>query len=229
MRRLITTLGMLALLVAFAAAASAQQKPADKPAVPRQFAEILESYRGWKPQDEKDFDANSLDNWATHGLRVRGRLLLGAARNWLSTRSEARFKELAAAYKSELRGVFELLFVGRGMQVVFATPYSADIHDIYGSWYDCISRTKGGRGEPVGDDRVLAQLWFEDGTKKGSDNECADDLRSLSRMYGVGELSKDDLYAIGFLSRRHAANVNNPRLISAETVRQVVHEIFDED
>lgn len=208
--------------------------------VPLEYKALFDAYRSWTPAESEKIDpfyANSLDNWAIHALNEVGRNGIAAIRNWLFTRGENRIRGLAVEYKSDLVGMFGKQFNLRGMHVVFAQPFTGDTDVLYRSWYNCAAKLKlwpdssTGSSEVVGD-RVLMWMNSWDGKeplRMTVGGGCSADFQALSDHYGVEQLSVDDIYAIGFLSRRYAANQRSQKFVSAEFLRQLVHDIFDPD
>ncbi len=230
MRRFL--IALVALGVSVGAVAQERPRPLvpGKPNIPSQFSVLVEAYRDWKPESTEEPFANSVLNWANRAHEVLDykRLLLAAARNWLLMRSEQSFKNLVAAYKTEGQELFGTLYLGRGMQTVFSKAYTAEVDTLYANWYRCLTNSKATSDSFVGEE-VLFHINHNDRQVVGFDGECTSALREVSLYYGVGQLSVDDLTALGFLHRRHLARVNNPRFVSAEVIRKAVYDTFEEE
>ena len=215
--------------------APAQQKNV---AVPAEYMVLLDSYRGWKSANESvDSNyANSVHNWAIHALNEVGKTGITAVRNWLFTRGEDRIRALATVNKEDLRAVFGKQFNLRGMHIVFAQLFTGDTNVLYRSWYECAAKLKL-FPEHQGSDRLVGDLvlmWVNSWDEKTFERvtyagERMSDFGALSAHYGVERLSADDITAVGFLSRRFTANRLNPKFVSAEFLRKLVHDIFDPD
>ncbi len=240
MKQLIATIALV--FVVLTAGANAQQTPAHIPAnpvlVPTEYMGLFYAYRAWKPANESvsEVHAYSLGNWATHALNEVERTGIVAIRNWLFTRGEERIRQLAMEHKGELLVMFGAQFNLRGMHIVFAQTYTSDTNALYRAWYECAAKLKWwpeqtDSNELVGEYVLAGVNSWNDSTfeRLSSRGDCKSDFSALAAHYGVETLSADDLTAIGFLSRRFAANRLNPRFASAEFLRQLVHDIFDPD
>ena len=229
MRKLLTAAALIVTSLGFAQAQPKTEQTPKPLSVPAEYMAVFDSYRGWVPEYQTEPFGNSLMNWALHAKEVAKVTGVNAIRNWLFTRGEDRIRQLVLANKGDLKSMFGGLFNTRGMHLVFSQPYTGDTDVLYRNWYDCLSKTKRGQLDMVVGDEVLAWInWFEE-HKAGVDGQCKSDLESLAGHYGVATLSTDDFTAIGFLSRRHAANKLNQKFASAEFLRKLVHDIFDED
>jgi len=207
--------------------------------VPLEYKTLFDSYRGWKSESESidSYFANSLENWAIHALNEVGRNGIAAIRNWLFTRGEDRIRQLATGYKEDLVSMFGKQFNLRGMHVVFAQSFTGDTEALYHSWYDCAAKLKLWPDSSTSSDELIGErvlMW----TNSWDDKEfkrmtmggaCDAEFGALSGHYGVDRLSADDIYAIGFLSRRYVANLRSSKFASAEFLRKLVHDIFDPD
>lgn len=207
--------------------------------VPAEYMQFFESYRGWKSANESvdSYYANSLENWAIHALNKVGRNGIAAIRNWLFTRGEDRVRQLAMAYKTDLVNIFSKQFNLRGMHIVFAQPFTGDTDALYRVWYDCAAKLKiwpdssSNSDELIGNHVLMwTNSWEEKTfTRMTSGGACNAEFGALSDHYGVERLSADDIYAVGFLSRRHADNKRSAKFVSAEFIRKLVNDIYDPD
>ncbi len=227
-----TILTAVLAVTVIAGTVSAQQAKAPvaaKSLVPAEYMTLFNSYRGWVPETKEEPFANSLMNWALHAQIEVKAFGVAAIRNWLFTRSEARINELVREHETDIKSMFGSMFNKRGMHLVFSEVYTGDVDVLYQMWYNCVADSKRHLDLLVGKENVLVWVnWFED-KKVGADKECTAEFESLSSHYGVAELSADDLTAIGFLSRRHAANTKSSKFVSAEFIRKLVHDIFDRE
>lgn len=206
------------------------------PIVPEPFEKILKGYENEKFDDVSKPNVGSVYNQASGVESFAGsRLIVDAARNWIFTRKEEKFRALAKAFKPRLQKEFGMIFLGRGLTVVISHPFYDEEAGAYQKWYDCVASSNDNEDEdksvdkPIGSENVLYKIYYWPEFRSGRDGSCKDSFHNLSKLYGVSELSVDDLHVLGFLARRETAHQNNSKFLSAEVIRQVVQEIFDEE
>jgi|GEM_PF-5122475 len=227
---------ILVATIAFAASASAQSvqptpKAKTSPAVqlPEQFKTIFDGYRGWRTAYPQISYSNSISNWALRAHELATSTVRAAARNWLFMQTEERFAALVSANSSEIKSVFGTIYLASGVHLVFSTPFTQQIDQMYRNWFACMGKTKWNIEKEYPaliEDRV--HTWLDtDRPLGGWSGECKFEISQLSNQYGVAELSVDDIHAIGFLSRRHLANQKNPKFLKAEFVRKTIGDLFD--
>ena len=204
-------------------------------AVPPEYLSLFESYGSFVPEfdSEDKIKGNSIENWATYALNTMKRPGITAIRNWLFTRGEDRILRLAMNHKEKILAMFARQFNMRGMHVVFAQPYTVEIDATYRAWYGCAAGIRrDGSDESIGEERVLREVnsWVDANFARLTfAGDCKREFQALSAHYGVERLSADDVTAIGFLSRRFAANRLSSKFVSAEFLRKLVHDLFDPD
>jgi hypothetical protein len=203
-----------------------EAKPAPTMSVPAQFGKLLQAYEGWTPEYKIEPYSGSVYNWATRALAYveYNKVALTAARNWAFLRSDDSFNRLVQSQKQVLKKLFGDQYLARSMQIVAAVPFTAEINAAYLTWYGCMAKAPGWMDQAMGDDVLAYVNWKEENILL----HCFSELGALGQMYRVAQLSADDLMAIGFLSRRHAANSLNPKFVSAEAIRKALFEAFEE-
>lgn len=223
---ILARLAALLLFVFVGGVSATAQSETAASKIPEQFRKIVEIYRGWKPDYGYD-----IENLATHAQNSFDSIVLDAARNWIFTRSEKTLRTIAIAEAKGLNELFGTIFLGRGVGLAFTKEYGEEVDRRYGVWYACIARQKISDTDHdlIGEKGVLRWVSWQKETSmlKGTDGTCATPYMGLSRYYGVEDLGTDNIMVVGFLHRRFAANANNPKFISAEVVRKLVHEIMD--
>jgi len=196
--------------------------------VPEQFKSIFDNYRGWTTRYPNIDYSNSISNWAYKTKQDISATVMAATRNWLFMQTEERFAALASANSGEIKAVFGTIYLASGVHLVFSTPFTQEIDQMYRNWFNCMGKVKWNLGESpyTIDDRVLT--WINNGNSLGGwEGECKTQINLLSLQYGVSELTAEDLHAIGFLSRRHLANQKNSKFLKAELIRKTIGDLFD--